>query len=127
MNQAIATRGALFWLFQRLTGIILAVFLFTHVKVLHLDHNFVNEGLIDFSLVTERLAHSMGWVIFYFFFIVSALYHGLNGLWAVVLDFRPSRGIQTTWLSVLWALGILFAIWGLFTLHSFYVGTGGIS
>ena len=129
MSQAIATRGALFWLFQRLTGLFLAVFLFTHVKVLHWDFNFTNPaiaptGFLDFSFVIQRLQGSMGWVIFYFCFIISALFHGLNGLWAIVLDFRPSRGIQTTWLSFLWAVGILFSIWGFYTLHSFYSGGG---
>ncbi len=126
MSQGIATRGALFWLFQRLTGVFLAVFLFTHVKVLHWDFNFAKEGLIDFSMVTQRLQGSMGWVIFYLFFIVSVLFHGLNGLWAVVLDFRPSRGIQTAWLSALWGVGILVAIWGFFTLHAFYTAGGAL-
>jgi len=131
MNQTIATRGALFWFLQRLTGLFLAVFLFTHVKVLHWDFNFTDAamaptGLLDFRFVASRLQGSIGWVLFYFMFIISSLFHGLNGLWAIVLDFRPSRGIQTTWLAVLWALGILVSIWGLLTLQAFYSG-GGIS
>jgi len=127
MNQAVATRGALFWLMQRVTGLFLAAFLFTHVKVLHWDFNFTqaSSGFLDFSFVISRLHGSIGWVIFYFLFIISALYHGLNGLWAIVLDFRPSRGIQTTWLAALWAAGILTSLWGLYTLRSFYFGGGG--
>jgi len=122
MNQSIAARGAFFWLFQRITGVILAIFLFTHVKVLHWDFNFTTQGLIDFPFVIERLQSSIGWLIFYFLFIISALFHGLNGLWAVVLDFRPSRGVQLVWLTVLWAVGILTAYYSFTTLSSFFKG-----
>jgi succinate dehydrogenase / fumarate reductase membrane anchor subunit len=142
MNHAIAAggpvtstswRGAFFWLFQRLTGIFLAYFLITHVKVLHWDFNFTDAaiaptGFLDFRFVIERLQGNLGWVIFYLFFIVSALYHGLNGLWAIVLDFRPSRGMQKTWLAVIWAVGILASIWGFYTLSSFYTfAPGGVA
>ncbi len=122
MNQAIAARSALFWLFQRVTGAILAIFLFTHVKVLHWDFNFAERGLIDFSFVLKRLDGNLVWLIFYFLFIISALFHGLNGLWAVVLDFRPSRRIQLIWLTILWAAGILTAYYAFTTLGSFYGG-----
>jgi succinate dehydrogenase hydrophobic anchor subunit len=126
MNQTVATRGALFWLLQRFSGLFLAVFLLTHVKVLHWDFNFTKaaSGMLDFGFVINRLHGSMPWLIFYFLFILSALFHGLNGLWAVVLDFRPSKTIQTTWLAVLWGIGILFAIWGFYTLRTFYLGGG---
>jgi len=122
MNQSIAARGAFFWLFQRVTGVILAIFLFTHVKVLHWDFNFTTQGLIDFPFVIERLQGSIGWLIFYFLFIISALFHGLNGLWAVVLDFRPSRGVQLVWLTILWTVGLLTAYYSLTTLSSFFKG-----
>ena len=126
MNNAVATRGALFWVTQRLTGLFLAIFLLTHVKVLHWDFDFTkaSSGLLDFSFVTGRLHGSSVWLIFYFLFIISALFHGLNGLWAVVLDFRPSKTIQTTWLAAIWAIGILFAIWGFYTLRTFYISGG---
>ena len=122
MNNAIAARGVFFWLFQRITGLFLAVFLFTHVKVLHWDFDFTTQGLLDFSFVIDRLQGSIGWSIFYFLFIISAVFHGLNGLWAVVLDFRPSRGVQLVWLTVLWAVGILTAYYGLTTLSAFFKG-----
>jgi succinate dehydrogenase/fumarate reductase cytochrome b subunit len=131
MNQAVSTRAALFWVFQRLTGLFLAYFLITHVKVLHWDFNFTSAamaptGFLDFRFVIERLQGSVGWVIFYLCFIISALYHGLNGLWAIVLDFRPSRGIQTAWLAILWGIGVLVSIWGFYTLSAFY-GGGGVA
>jgi succinate dehydrogenase/fumarate reductase cytochrome b subunit len=122
MAQSITARSALFWLFQRITGAFLAVFLFTHVKVLHWDFDFTQQGLIDFAYVIDRLQGSAGWLVFYFLFIISALFHGLNGLWAIVLDFRPARGSQLIWLTVLWLLGILTAYYALQTLGTFYKG-----
>ncbi len=122
MNQTIAARGVLFWLLQRLSGLLLAIFLFTHVKVLHWDFDFTTQGLLDFTFVIDRLQGNVGWSVFYFLFIISALFHGLNGLWAVVLDFRPSKIIQKVWLVVLWVMGILAAYYGFTTLSAFFRG-----
>jgi succinate dehydrogenase hydrophobic anchor subunit len=122
MSGTITSRSPLFWLLQRVTGAFLAVFLFTHVKVLHWDFDFTTQGLIDFSFVIGRLQGSVGWAVFYFLFILSALFHGLNGLWAVILDFRPSGTAQKVWLAALWVAGILTAYYGLKTLGAFYRG-----
>ena len=122
MSETISSRSPLFWLLQRITGAFLAVFLFTHVKVLHWDFNFTTQGLLDFTFVIDRLSGNIAWVIFYFLFILSALFHGLSGLWAIVLDFRPSGSAQKTWLAILWVIGILTALYGLRTLGAFYRG-----
>ncbi len=122
MNHTIASRSVLFWLLQRVSGLLLAIFLFTHVKVLHWDFDFTTQGLLDFTFVIDRLQGSVGWSIFYFLFIISALFHGLSGLWAVVLDFRPSKIFQHVWLAVLWTVGIIAAYYGLTTLSAFFRG-----
>jgi len=122
MSESVSSRSPLFWLLQRITGAFLAVFLFTHVKVLHWDFNFVTDGLIDFTFVIDRLSGSIAWLIFYFLFILSALFHGLSGLWAIIMDFRPSPGAQKIWLAALWVIGILTAYYGLKTLGAFYRG-----
>ncbi len=122
MSGTIPSRSPLFWLLQRISGAFLAVFLFTHVKVLHWDFDFSTQGFIDFTFVIDRLSGSIGWAIFYFLFIISSLFHGLNGLWAVILDFRPSNGTQKLWLAILWVVGAAMAIYGLKTLGVFYKG-----
>jgi succinate dehydrogenase / fumarate reductase membrane anchor subunit len=122
MDGSISSRSALFWFLQRITGLVLAVFLFTHIKVLHFDFNFVERGLMDFNFVIERLKSSIGWGIFYFCFILSALFHGLNGLWAVIMDFRPTPAGRKAWLAVIWILGIAMVAWSISTLSKFYGG-----
>jgi len=122
MNAAISSRSAIFWFLQRITGLLLAAFLFTHIKVLHLDFNFAEQGLIDFSFVVKRLQASIGWGIFYFLFILSALFHGLNGFWGIVMDFRPGAKGRMIWLAAIWLFGIIVAVWSLSTLLVFYGG-----
>jgi succinate dehydrogenase hydrophobic anchor subunit len=122
MNNAISSRSATFWFLQRITGLLLAIFLFTHVKVLHFDYNFAKEGLMNFGFVVERLRSSMGWGIFYFLFILSALFHGLSGFWGIIMDFRPSPTGKKVWLAAIWIVGILFTVWALNTLTTFYGG-----
>ena len=122
MNNTISSRSAVFWFLQRITGLLLAFFLFTHVKVLHFDFNFAERGLMDFGFVVERLKSNIGWGIFYFSFILSALFHGLSGFWGIVMDFRPSPSGKKVWLAVIWAVGIIVAGWALNTLSTFYGG-----
>lgn len=122
MNASISSRSAVFWFLQRITGLFLAVFLIAHIKVLHLDFNFAEQGLLDFSVVIERLQGSIGWGIFYFLFILSALFHGLSGFWGIVMDFRPSPGGRKAWLTAIWLVGIVVAIWSFSTLMAFYGG-----
>lgn len=104
--------GLTSWLLQRLTGLLLVVGLFIHVNVIH----FTTEArLIDFSSVTTRLAESpTGWAIFYVSFLLACIYHGLNGIWAIMLDFKPKAGLLRFYLVALWIIGIFFSAYGLF-------------
>jgi succinate dehydrogenase hydrophobic anchor subunit len=122
MNNTISSRSATFWFLQRITGLFLAIFLFTHVKVLHFDFDFAKDGLMDFGFVITRLKSSIGWGIFYFLFIISALFHGLSGLWGIVMDFRPSPAGKKVWLTVIWIIGIAISAWAFNTLSTFYGG-----
>jgi succinate dehydrogenase hydrophobic anchor subunit len=122
MNGTISSRSALFWFLQRVTGLLLGIFLFTHIRVLHFNYDFVKQGLMNFDFVIARLKSSIGWSVFYFLFILSALFHGLIGLWAVIMDFRPSPTGQKVWLTAIWILGIVVTFWALNTLSSFYGG-----
>lgn len=100
------------WLLQRLTGLLLVVGLFIHVNVIH----FTTETrLIDFSSVTTRIAENpTGWGIFYAIFLLACVYHGLNGIWAIILDFKPVAGLLRFYLVALWLVGIFFSAYGLF-------------
>ncbi len=108
-----SSRSALTWLLQRITGLMLAVFMLTHLNVNHLT---LGDRLIDFSLVNTRLAGSMGWKIFYLLFVPSCVFHAMNGLWGVLVDFRPSDMTRRVFMAALWLIGLALTYFGADTL-----------
>ncbi|MFQ6618847.1 MAG: succinate dehydrogenase, hydrophobic membrane anchor protein, partial [Fidelibacterota bacterium] len=72
------------WLFQRITAIFLVIGLVVHFYVLH----FVIEGDITFEKVASRLS-SPWWITFDLLLLAAVIYHGLNGVWGIILDYNP--------------------------------------
>lgn len=119
MNAPITNRGTLTWLLQRISGLFLVVFLFTHMNINHLT---LGERLIDFTLVNERLAGSTGWKIFYILFVPCAAFHAANGLWGIIADYRPSDSVRRVALGALFLMGLALTYFGADTLiHLFQV------
>ena len=112
-----SSRSALTWFLQRITGIMLVVFLFTHISVNHLT---LGERIIDFSLVNSRLAGSVWWKIFYILFVPSCVFHAMNGLWGIFIDYRPSETLRILVTAVLWLLGLALTYFGADTLINLF-------
>ena len=119
MNGSTAVRGRFTWFFQRVSGILLVVFLFTHMNINHLT---LGERLIDFSLVNARLAESIGWRIFYILFVPCCVFHAMNGLWGILADYRPSRSFRRIVVTVLWIVGLALTYIGADTLINLFGG-----
>jgi succinate dehydrogenase/fumarate reductase cytochrome b subunit len=81
----------------------LAVFLFTHMNINHLT---LGSNIIDFSLVNTRLAGSLGWKIFYIMFVPCCAFHAMNGLWGILIDYRPSEMVRRASMAALWLIGL---------------------
>ena len=106
-------RGVLVWLLQRITGLFLAFFLIIHLQVMHFSEGSLR---IDFETVTQRLQSSTYWGIFYILFVPSVVFHGLNGIWGILMDFQPGPKSRKAYLTILWLIGIglvLYGTWGL--------------
>lgn len=71
------------WFFQRVTAVFLIFGMAVHILVLPLG----GERL-SYSLVSGRLSHT-GWILFDLLLLASCIYHGLNGVWGVFLDYNP--------------------------------------
>jgi len=108
MDERVSSGGAYGWFLQRLTGLFLAFFLIMHLKVLHLT----DKWHLDFQVVTDRLHSSAWWQIFYLFFVPIAIFHGFNGFWGVIEDYRPSKGAGKGIKVLLWIVGIFMCIYG---------------
>lgn len=96
-------RGVWSWFLQRVTGLLLVLGMAIHFVTLH----FQSNESITFDRVVSRLQTS-AWQIFDLALLGFVLYHGLNGLWAIVLDFMPNAKMKNI-------LGWAFSIVGLGT------------
>jgi succinate dehydrogenase / fumarate reductase membrane anchor subunit len=87
------------WLLQRITAILLVIFLGLHLWASNFTTNWAAlfRALVDLSLLT------------------LALFHGLNGVRTVVLDFGPGlhgRRFLSASLALLGIAGFLFGVYG---------------
>jgi succinate dehydrogenase / fumarate reductase membrane anchor subunit len=96
------------WVFMRVSGILLLVLAVGHVLIMHV----VGEGVdrVDFGFVALRW-QSMFWRTWDWLMLSLALVHGVNGLRMVTLDYVRRAGVRGV-INGLWTvIGIaLFAL-----------------
>ena len=117
MAERVSNQSLLTWFLQRFSGLFLAFFLFTHIDVHHFLHR---EGLIDFAMVNQRLGGSFWWKLYYLLFVPFCVFHALNGIWAILADYRPSGGFTVTTKIVFWVIGLLLIFIGAMTLINLF-------
>ncbi|MBI4746531.1 MAG: succinate dehydrogenase, hydrophobic membrane anchor protein [Deltaproteobacteria bacterium] len=101
----------LHWLFQRVTAIFLVLGMAVHILVLPLG----GERL-SYSLVSGRLSHK-GWIVFDLLLLLSCIYHGLNGIWGVILDYNP-KSLKTIGYTIP-AIAFIFLVLGIAAIGGF--------
>ncbi|MCL4459119.1 MAG: succinate dehydrogenase, cytochrome b556 subunit [Chloroflexi bacterium] len=111
--------GVWSWVLQRVTAVLLLVFLGAHFWVLHFA--VVGEQ-INFVRVSERLRTPF-FIVLDLALLATVLYHALNGLRIVIVDFGISPMAQRLLLGALWLIGILTFIFGANTLLPFITST----
>jgi succinate dehydrogenase membrane anchor subunit len=101
-------RGALGWLFQRLTGLVLIAGLLLHFSIMH----FSGQQQITYEVVLRRISNPL-WKAFDLFFLGVVLFHGFNGFWGIATEYirsarvlKVSRGIILVSVFVLLITGI---------------------
>ncbi len=107
------------WLLQRVTAVLVFVALGAHTWVLHYQN--VGEP-INFQGVADRFNNP--WLVTMdIALLTTGVYHGLNGLRAVIFDFGISRSAQriVTWILVL--IGAVALLFGINTLMAFLRGS----
>lgn len=106
--------GALNWFMQRMTGVLLVVVLIGHYILMHATPDSGHT----YSAVMERL-HSPWWKAIDLTFVTLGLWHGLNGTWSVLRDFKLKPFWNITLYTVILFIGILFWFLGINTILSF--------
>ncbi|RKX27807.1 MAG: hypothetical protein DRP46_09570 [Candidatus Zixiibacteriota bacterium] len=122
MAERVSNQSALTWFLQRITGILLAFFLVTHLNVHHLFHDITLEGIINFSGVRENLQASLWWKIYYIVFVPFIVFHALNGLWQIIADFRLKSRAAMIVKALFWILGITLVAVAIMTLSNLFGG-----
>jgi succinate dehydrogenase cytochrome b556 subunit len=90
------------WLFQRITAVLIIVCLAIHLILTHM----LNIGELDYENVANRLAHASVTAVD-IILLASGIYHALNGLRMVLMDYWFGRRRRAVALSVgLWVLGL---------------------
>ena len=104
------------WFLQRLSGVLLVFFLAAHIWIGHFAGlgNVVagrQEELVLFDIVRQRLAQ--GFFIFIDFSLLAlVLYHGLNGVRSILLEWAPTAKHQRAMATTLWVSGIVTFMYG---------------
>jgi succinate dehydrogenase hydrophobic membrane anchor protein len=105
-------RGGMWpWLGQRVTAVVVIVTIMVHVILTHL----FAIGELSFDDIGQRLA-STAVLVNDLLLLVAAVFHGLNGFRMVVLDYvNPGRG-RRAFDAILWLLGIIAVVFGVWAL-----------
>jgi len=111
------------WFLQRVTGAGLIVLLLIHVIFNHyLNISEVSRGilpgLVVFSNVAERFETAGYWVVD-IFLLSFVLYHGLNGIRNIALDYGARGAVERAVTAALLALGVAAFAFGTIALAAF--------
>ncbi|MGQ9676334.1 MAG: succinate dehydrogenase, cytochrome b556 subunit [Chloroflexota bacterium] len=114
-----ATSGSYAWITQRITAVLLLAFLGTHWWIAHFAP--VGEA-ITFERVSLRLENAL--LVFVDAGLLAiVIYHALNGVRNVVVDFNIGRPAERVLSILLLVVGILAFIYGINALLPFTTGT----
>ena len=112
------------WYMQRITGVLLAIWLIVHFLVIHFSHLRATGKQINFNWVHQRL-QSGWWQAFYGIFGVLVIYHGLYGIYNIFADYDMKPGTRKALVWTLWIIGIAAVVFGWMALSPFIHGTHG--
>lgn len=106
-------RNVIGWYLQRITGALLVALLAAHFWVEHFMSAELRRGDLTYEAILRRIANPV-WQFIDIAFLLVALYHGLNGLRNIVLDYS-SIGPRTAQAltAVIAAAGVVWAWWGI--------------
>ncbi len=108
--------GSVAWLLQRISAVILFVLLLLHFVTYH----FLGKGkAVNYQWVMSKVG--LWWFpLLQFAFLLTALYHGLNGVRSVLDDYISSKFWRLAWYSLLVTVGVVLLFVGTLTIIKLY-------
>ena len=98
---------------QRISAVILFVLLILHFVTYH----FMSEGAYTWRVVVEKM-QSPWFNLIQFLFLITALYHGLNGVWIVVEDYFHAKGWRMFLYGLILTVGLSLFFVGMLTIFN---------
>ena len=111
----IKPQGVWAWIWQRITAVLLVVFLGTHIFVLHYVPDNLNINFVGVALRFKSVLY----LIIDSGLLATSLYHGLNGVRNILFDFVLSDGKRRAINIQFWLVGLAFFVWGAYALTFF--------
>ena len=107
------SRGGMWpWLGQRVTAVLVIVTIMVHLVLTH----YVAIGELSFDNIGDRLAGGAV-LVNDVVLLLAVVYHALNGLRMVVLDWGlTNSGGRRTFDAALWLLGVVAIVYGIWAL-----------
>jgi succinate dehydrogenase / fumarate reductase membrane anchor subunit len=105
--------GAVGWLLQRISAVIIFVLLMLHFVTYH----FIAQGVFTWREVVAKM-QSPWFNLSQFLFLVSALFHGLNGVWIIVEDYIHARGWRLFIFALILTVGASLFFIGMLTIFN---------
>ncbi len=103
--------GAIAWLLQRVTAVILFIVIIYHFVLYH----FISLGHYPWTDVVAKMK-SPWFNLLQFIFLITALYHGLNGVWMVTEDYIHNKTWRMIIFSGIVLLGLALLFVGVLTI-----------
>lgn len=106
-------RGGMWpWLGQRVTAALVIVTIIIHLVLTH----YISIGKLSFTDIADRLANTAV-LVNDIVLLLAVVFHGLNGLRMVVLDYwLGSAGSRKAFSLFLWLVGIAVVIYGIWAI-----------
>ena len=111
------------WFYQRISGVLLIFLLAVHIWMGHFSGlraviDGRQEELVLYSIVQQRLAHGL-FIFVDFSLLALVLYHGLNGMRNIFLEWPPAANRVKAMTLGLWVLGAVTFAYGAWALLAF--------
>ncbi|MBK9331944.1 MAG: succinate dehydrogenase, hydrophobic membrane anchor protein [Ignavibacteria bacterium] len=101
------------WVVQRITGLALVVLMIGHYILMH----YQPESGHTYEAVLARMQFSW-YRIIDLSFLVLGMYHGLNGVWNILRDYKMQPWARISVLSGIILFGLAFVAWGFVIIFS---------
>ncbi len=104
-------KGAVPWLLQRITAVIIFVIIMIHFVTYHM----LSEGAYKYEKVVSKMK-SPWFNLMQFLLLCAVLYHGLNGVWMIVEDYIHIKGLRLFLFSLIIVVGVSLFFVGVLTI-----------